>query len=343
MRDISKKLLNRYLILMQERLQGKIITINDLLNPSIDIVDEFQHILIVEVNDSARATTNNITEAVSQSIDADDDELSNECEIMFTKNVFLAYVDILEGIFLYLIFSHNSDDEKFLNELVQHSSDELTNMIIDDGDTSQRLILCYIKYLIFKSESLITNQEEEFIIENNRFLSYLADYKGYNTIADLLRSSIMDLYYDQLLTRGINRESFRVIDNLIYSDMLNMYFSQNGINTNDKGYLDGMKKYLVRLILADAYTDLKICSDNPSDDDDDQLLKSEMAALEYIEGCINSEEYLLPESEDVRFTIYRHFFDFSDNLSTSRKQEMEDLDEETHRKVMLLNPLLVFN
>lgn len=355
MYEINEKMLKTYTLLMQERFPDTKLTFEVLMNPSDEIIDEFQSILINEVTDysvgAAKVDLDRDLEYYGSRYDEEPTRayIDSRKDYFMTKEVFQTYIDILEGVYIYLVLNPTPENEEFLNALISADTENVVNHFLDDeGNIVKQLITCYVRYLMCRSEALITKVAEREVIENHKFIWNINNSKGYDTLSDMLRGAVWDLYNDLKNIHGDAKEIYMILDEFIYSNTRLAYFVQNGINPNNKQYLNMIKNYLIRVILADAYTDLKLDqieaeSRDDNEDGDLDLFPIEVSAIEYIESAVEREEYELPEDNNMRYSIYVHFLKQLDEITSIKRGYLDNLDEETKEKIATLNPLSVFD
>lgn len=350
MDEISVRMLHLYLTMVNERYKGENITLDILMNPQVELLDEFQDILAGEIVDISKINANKSIQLDIEQFGTlpTQDRIDSQNDYFLAKETLLRYIDILQDVYIYLYLNPSSENEEFLNALINANTENVVSHFLDDGDIAYKLLTCYIRYLVCKSEALITSAEEHDAIQNNRFIWNISNTKGYDTLSDMIRTTIMELYNDLINVHGLNRDVYKVMDEFLLGNSRLHYFMQNGIDVRNKKYLEIVKKYMIRIVLADALADIKLDEEEIESYEDNEdgtfdLNELEIRALEHIDECIENGVYTLPNDEEVRVKIYEHFTQFNTEITSFKREQVNTFDEEVHEKIKTLNPLSILD
>ena len=266
------------------------------------------------------------------------------------------FISIIRDVLTYLIAINevNKCDEKAQNTIkyiLEHHIRAVINELRNGGEFTDTMISYYIRYLMAKHNFILSSEYEDEIFDRHDIITKIDINRGYSTINDKIRSmldSIYDDYYclnfepeeDNDISEGL----LITLDELIFSDIRDTYLVENGIDDRDKRYVNYIKNYMLRIILADAFLDLLMIKIDCEQTDgclDDFFTSEEKEAYDFIEAVIESKKYALPQDLEVRHEIYRHYYFYNRELDLDRTTDLSKLTtQEETAKVLTLNPLI---
>ena len=309
-----------------------------LMNPPTEILEETTSVLHELIVDEATETARNQLACFEDVInDESEEELKEDAAAIIEKETVHYQIDVLRAVLIYaLAYAHERGNE-IINYMVQTNITDAINRFNTDPVFESEMVLYYIRYLVCKSEAMISSYVEEKIERENMLVYNLSYNKGISTIADLAKQAFIDLYEDLKDTHGYGEKMWSMLDRFINENVCLNYFEENNIDTSDKNYLQMVKKVLVRSILSDAYIDLK-CTEEEYGDDDEEMHGEDIESIDYIEMILESGEYILPDDDLVRHNIYLHALIYNSEIVPYREIDFESLGEETKAHVITINP-----
>lgn len=311
-----------------------------LMNPPAEIIEETIHVLHNLIIDEATETAQNQISCYQDVIDdenEDEEELKEDAKYIIEKKVVQYQIDVLKAVLTYVLAYNHERGNEIINYMVQTNITDVINRLNTDSIFEKEMILYYIRYLVCKSEAMLSSYVEEKIERENMLVYNLAYNKGISTIADLAKQAFMDLYEDLKDTHGFVEKVWSMLDRFINENVCLNYFEENNIDTSDKNYLQMVKRILVRSLLSDAYIDLK-CTEEEYGMDEEEMHPEDIDAIDYIEMILESGEYTLPEDSLVRHNIYLHAIVYNSEIVPYREIDFESLGEDTKEHVLSINP-----
>ena len=352
MRRLDARIIKEYYSIIKEQSASKWITNSDLLNPSDEMLNIFIEMFFKNIKTFSMEEAKRQLEKKDKT--ENDSTFDEELESIIEDKGFKLCTEVLEDILVYVISTDYKDGKDLLEYILNTDIDIVVKELNSNLNFARLALKYYLKYLVSKSEFIISTDQENLIWESHRFLGRLIENRGYSTLNDTARNVLMDLYFD-IANASAEMEDYELVDiptvervdetfcsyfdEMLASNIRNIYFKQNGIDTSNKEYMEMIKKRIIRVILADAYLDMKI-ADFEAEDEDGTLSEEETDALEFIENCAYDDNYSLPEDSKLRTIIYRHFFYYNSNGKVSRRDDMGVLSEYDDVKVISkINPL----
>jgi len=346
----DRKMLNNYFEILKKKYGQSIFEIEKLLSPENEVITLFAESFV----DTMAKHSYEI--AIKMMEDEEEFEENNDSELKskIIENQFDICVVTLQRVLTYIKLRGKKEDENFYNDIVKSDIEDTCSQLTYNSKFINKAMEYYIKYLVSISLCLITSFEETEFFNQNLLIENLDINKGYETISDIIRMVLMELfndfmhpknYYGEVEEINISDEELwenmcRIIDEFLTSEIRDVYLKQNDIDINDKAFVRKIKNYAVRVLLADAYLDFMIVEkDEVLGEYEEPLTAKEEEAIEYLNNCTR---YELPNESLIRTEIYRHFFYYNENHNLDRKKDLNYIDDKSKaHAIMKIDPFIV--
>ena len=343
MTKFDRIVFEEYLEYLNNSFNNQSITYNLMLNPSNRVIEEMT-ILIYKI---LKNESDNVMSKAMDSIDIDyDSEIYRQESSSASHIAYRDYcIGILESTMTYLLLRPSKEGNELRDYILNNNINEVIDRFNEDISFAQFIILFYIKYLVSKKYLTITEKEEEQAWVQYDCLKNLCVNKGYLTINDIVRNSLMEMINDIKETYYDEDIVCHMIDEFFETDIRDVYLKQNGIDLSNFDYVKMLKKYIVRVVLSDAYIDLKVLEhssdfevEEEMNDIEDTMELKEIEAMNYIEKAAENEEFSLPEDFEMRKEIYLHFHFYNSNSEIDRTEDLNSLGD-CVKTIKRTNPL----
>lgn len=343
MTKFDRIVFEEYLEYLNNSFNNQSITYNLMLNPSNRVIEEMT-ILIYKV---LKNESDNVMSKAMDSINIDyDSEIYRQESSSASHIAYRDYcIGILESTMTYLLLRPSKEGNELRDYILNNNINEVIDRFNEDISFAQFIILFYIKYLVSKKYLTITEKEEEQAWVQYDCLKNLCVNKGYVTINDIVRSALMEMI-DDIKQNYCDKDTIcLMIDEFFKTNIRDIYLKQNGIDMSNTDYVKRLKKYIVRVVLSDAYMDLKMMEHSSSLEFEDELCDiedsmelEEIEAMNYIEEAAQKEEFSFPEDPNVRKQIYLHFHFYNSNSEIDRTEDLNSLGD-CVKTIKRTNPL----
>lgn len=337
MHEINMRMISIYYALMMGNSKTEP-TLEQLFSPSDEILSEASEIMNQEIVDIATRNTEDAMDEfiLDSSEELEEDVIKERYNFYHNQEIIKNYINVLESVLIFSVIYPSACDEKIINGIIHNNTVDVIYQMIHDKEYFNRITKMYLYYLVCSAEGYITSLESNRIFDQYSYIWNLCNNRGHETICDLIRNTIIDLYKDISLFNSLTRV-WQIVDDAILKNARPKYFSQNGIDVESNDFYAKIKPYIIRTIIADAYADLKL-DELEAECNGEELNNDELEAISYIEE-LQDNEVMLPSNFALRKVIYAHFVNYNMELNMNKEEEITNLSEEQKEKMLNLNPI----
>ena len=243
MEILHSRMLREYYTIIKNHYDSSSVMGETLMSPTTDIIKELSErlhkVILEEAEKSAQGEIALILDA-----DQEDDELAkDDVENVIEKEIMLLQIDIIKAVLIYILAIPHERDAQLLSYIHENSITTILEKLNTDSRFEELILIFYVRYLVCKSEGLISSYVESKTQNENKIIWNIAYNKGMNSIADLAKQAFIELYEDLVDTHGYCEKVWSVLDKFINENTCLVYFEQNEIDTSNLSYLKMVKHY----------------------------------------------------------------------------------------------------
>lgn len=318
-------------------------SLNDLLDPSDELVEMFRQYYMMDTERVARECVMGDLEDDDE-YEADDEDLEflEDMEDDVSREEFMCHVDIIKKIVAYMIVNTNETNEKLVNEIIQNDISKVVTAFVENDGYSKMMMKFYIQYIIDMNYNTFFAKRKAKVLKDNPWIDELEYNKGYKTVNDEYRQMIMEKYYDACSLATSIEEIFKSLDEYFESTELDYYVKEHFPEYNTPEKIRRLKENQLKLVLADAYLALKTYEIKSSDDGlewyEMPLSDEETECLDALYSALAEKDYSLLTPK-MRAIIYNEFIASAEGDPVYR-EHVNVLKSQGEDKILRLgNPL----
>lgn len=281
-----------------------------------------------------------INNATNLNIIFDEEHIPNKLiDIFFNKySKFLPH--ILHYSCLYSFgFSETAERMKYVN-YIEYYKNDINDLEKVDISFKRMCLLNAIKYILNKkNKNLSLLKEDECLREYNSYFQYINNFEIIYSLKEIERITLFKLF-----EKYKHSDKIKFILELIETSK----YDEDIFNFNKKFIVDMnsvkfFKKYLLRMILVDAY----IIHSNAVKEKQDELnsipfFNSKNVGvmtpeLFFINDCITNKNFILPSEGFQRTNIIKAFL-MCLNDNEYRKENLEKVEKDKKKELSLIDP-----
>lgn len=312
----------------------------DIEEPTQDVVARMTGIFFNNIRGYAETFVTQTYQEHITSENTNDDDLRKEVQKTYLDTIKDVYISIFEDVTIYHLLYPSKEGEELINYIIGQSIETCIENMSNDIDFAHTIIDSYLRYLVKRSQFIISDNQEKALWDDTPILRCIIDNKGYSTISDIAREILMDLYYDYSQNYPEDDRMYLIYDQLFTGSSKDIYLLQNGIDTNNLEQVKLVKSQMFRVMMQDAYIDLKTMEFSQLNPEymGDYMTDEEMQTVDFLENEDNQFE--IPKDKEIRYTIYSHFFYYNDEDNyMDRKSDMKKMGENEKRHITRMNPI----